>query len=561
MRLRLRDAGQRPISNAVDITNYVMLELGQPLHAFDLDRIADETIVVRCAAEGERLTTLDGVERTLSAEDLLIAGIDEPLGLAGVMGGGDSEVSAATDRVLIEVAHFEPTRVLLSGKRHALRTEAVARFERGVDPEMPPVASDRAATLLARLGGGTVVGGFVDEHPSPPELPVIELPAAEAERLLGVAIPATDQAGYLRRLGFTVVDGDPMTVTVPPYRVYDVSRRADLIEEIARLYGYNEIPARLSIGNGGGLSAEERLRRRTASAMAGAGFFEVMNFDWVAGSDLDALGLDPGDPRLSPVRIRNPMNEEQEYLRTTLVPGLLGNLRRSAQRNRPDAAVFEIGTVFLRTDADLPEQPKHLGFAATGNRSSSLLDGGDRFDARDAVGTMEVLGRVLRVPLRLEQRPVAGLHPGRSVEVLVDGSVVGFAGEVDPDVATVWDLERRVIVGEVDLGALGVAVPEDFEVPSPYPPAVFDLAFDVAEEVAAGDVLAAVRRGAGPDLEALDVFDVFRGAPLEADRKSIAVRLSMRNPERTLTDEEIAPVRAAIEREVADAVGGVLRGG
>jgi phenylalanyl-tRNA synthetase beta chain len=561
MRLRLRDAGQRPISNLVDITNYVMLEVGQPLHAFDLDKITDETIVVRLAEDGEHLTTLDDVDRTMSGDDLLIAGVDEPLGLAGIMGGGDSEVSESTTRVLIEVAHFEPTRVLLSGKRHALRTEAVARFERGVDPDLPPLTSDRAATLVTRLAGGTVVGGFVDEHPTPPPEITIDLPDAEFERLIGIPLPVEQQAAYLRRLGFGVEGTDPMRVSVPTHRVYDVTRPADLVEEIARVHGYDEVPIRLTIGTGGGLGPDESMERTLRSLMVGAGYYEVMDFDWLSGDDLAALGLPEGDPRLDPIRIRNPLNEEQEFMRTTMVPGLLDGLRHSASRNRPDARFFEIGSVYLRGGDPLPDQPKRLGFAATGARPSTPLDPAGTYDASDAVGVVEMLGDALGVDLELEQEAIAGMHPGRAARVTLGGEAIGVVGELDPAVAGRWDLDGRVIVGEIDVASLITDEITPFGVPSQYPPVVFDLAFDLAEAVPAGSLVVAIRASAGGDLERVEVFDVFRGSPLDEGRKSVAVRLTMRSKERTLTDEEIAPVRAAITARVADDLGGVLRGG
>ena len=560
MRLRLRNAGVRPISNIVDISNYVMLEFGQPLHAFDLDRIAEEKIIVRPAAEGEVLRTLDGVERTLTSDDLLIAGIDQPLGLAGVMGGGDSEVSDTTSRVLIEVAHFEPTGVLLTGKRHAVRTEAVARFERGVDPELPPVASARAAMLIAEFGGGSVVGGFVDEYPNPVERVTVELPAAEAGRLLGVEIADVDQAAYLRRLGFEVAGDDPMTVLIPTFRP-DVTRPADLVEEIARVHGYNEIPSRLPIGPGGGLSAGQKAVRAVRAIMVGAGFFEIMSFDFLGIGEIEALDLAPDDLRRDPVRIRNPLNEEQEYLRTTLLPGLLSGLRRTAQRNRPDAALFEIGSVFRRGGGELPDQPHHLGFVATGRRSGLSRETAGMFDAFDALGVIEVLADSMGIRARIEQSEVPGLHPGRSGVVLGSDGEIGFVGELDPDVGRHWDLTGRVIVAELALNALFGAGDALFAIPSPYPPVVFDLAFDLADEVPSARLVDEVRAAAGEDLERIEIFDVFKGEQLAAGRKSVAVRLTMRNAERTLTDDETVGMRERISGQVADELGGTLRGG
>ena len=560
MRLRLRDVGVRSISNVVDVSNYVMLEFGQPLHAFDLDRIPEETIVVRLATDGERLTTLDGVERILSSEDLVIAGVEEPLGLAGIMGGGDSEVSGSTTRALIEVAHFEPTRVLLSGKRHALRTEAVARFERGVDPELPPVASARAAMLTAELGGGTVVGGFVDEYPNRFEPAIVDLPDHEAERLLGIDLSVAQQTEYLQRLGFEIEGSDPMRVTVPSYRP-DVTRAADVVEEIVRIHGYNEIPSRLVIGRGGGLTAEQTAARAVRAVMVGSGFYEILSFDFLGLGEIEALQLDADDPRLAPVRIRNPLNEEQEYLRTTLLPGLLAGLRRSSQRNRPDAALFEMGSVFLRGDGDLPDQPKHMAFVATGSRSGSALDDAGNYAAEDAIGAVEVLLGALGIEGSIVQQPVAGLHPGRSGLVMSGDVQLGVVGELDPAVAATWDLSGRVVVGEFDLAALIPPAATPFAPPSPYPPVVFDLAFDVPDDLSVAELLAVVNGGAGEDLERLAVFDVFRGSPLAEGRKSFAVRLTMRNGERTLTDDELVPIRDLITGRVRDDLGGSLRGG
>jgi phenylalanyl-tRNA synthetase beta chain len=497
----------------------------------------------------------------MTAEDLLIAGVDEPLGLAGVMCGGDSEVSEETTRVLIEVAHFEPTRVLLSGKRHSLRTEAVARFERGVDPDLPPLTSARAATLVVQLAGGTVVGGFIDEHPTPPPEITIDLPDGEFERLIGVPLTVERQAAYLARLGFSVEASGPMRVSVPSHRVYDVTRPADLVEEIARVHGYDAVPRRLTMGIGGGLGPDETMERRLRRFMVGAGYFEVMDFDWLSSDDLAALDLPDGDPRLDPVRIRNPLNDEQEYLRTTMIPGLLDGLRHTASRNRPDARFFEIGSVYLRGGGALPDQPTRLGFAATGKRPASSLEQGGTYDAGDAVGLVELLAEALGLEMALRQEPVAGMHPGRSATVVLGDDDIGFVGEIDPDVAARWDLGDRVIVGEVDVAPLTTGAVTPFAAPSAYPPVVFDLAFDLAEDVAGGSVIGAIREAAGEDLERADIFDVFRGAPLDEGRKSIAVRLTMRNSERTLTDEEIAPVRDAITARVADDLGGTLRGG
>ena len=351
-----------------------------------------------------------------------------------------------------------------------------------------------------------------------------------------------------------------MRVVVPTFRP-DVTRPADLVEEIARVHGYDEIPSRLPIGPGGGLSASEKALRSVRAVMVGAGFFEIMSFDFLGFEEIAALGMAAEDPRLDPIRIRNPLNEEQECLRSTLLPGLLSGLRRTAQRNRPDAALFEIGSVFQRGPEDLPAQPRHIGLAATGRRAGSPLEDSGEFDVFDAVGALTVLGESLGVPLTIEQSPVPGLHPGRSGLVRAGDAEIGFVGELDPDAASHWDLEGRVIVAEVALQPLLRPAVAAFRPPSPFPPVVFDLAFDLGDEVSAAALVKEARAGAGEDLEKIEIFDVFRGDPLEEGRKSIAIRLTMRNASRTLTDEEVAPVREEISGRVAERLGGQLRGG
>jgi len=562
MRLRLRDAGMRPISNVVDITNYVMLEYGQPIHAFDLDLVPEETLVIRRARAGERLVTLDGLERALEPDDLLVAGPEEALAIAGVMGGGSSEVRDATTRILLEVAHFRAPGVLLTGKRLGLRSEAGARFERGVDPELPPLVSARAAALLAELAGGEVLDGFIDVYPEPIAPAVVPLPAGEAERLLGVAIEPETIASLLTRLGFAVVGDDPLVVTVPTYRP-DVTRPADLVEEIARLYGFDNIPGRLPRGVGEGLPVWEQRRRLVRRTLVGAGYHEIMTYSFLGADAITALHFPEEDPRRSLVPVRNPLSEEEGYLRSTLLPAVLGALRGNAARGRADAAVFEMGRVFLRGDADLPDQPQRLAFAAIGRGPGVLWEAGNATrDARDAVGVWETLATALRADFTIEPATGAPFHPGRCGRVRVGNTVLGAVGELHPEVAAAFDLGGRVAVGEIDLGPLLESPPRwRFATPSAFPPMVFDLAFELEEAVAAAPVLATIRAAAGPGLEHLEIFDLFTGPPLAEGHKSIAVRLTFRDPARTLTDEDLVPVREAIAAAVAGEWSGRLRGG
>ncbi len=562
MAMRLRSAGIRPINNVVDVTNYVMLETGQPLHAFDLDQVSAETIVVRRAAPGETLTTLDGIVRNLAPEDLVIASPTAPLGLAGVMGGGDSEVSSTTTRVLLEAANFEPTGVLLTGKRHGLRTEAVARFERGVDPALPPIASARATDLIVALGGGTAVGELVDDHPGVAAPRVVSLPVGEVERLLGIRLLAAEIGGLLRRLGFGVAGGDPLQVTVPSYRP-DVSRPADLVEEVARLHGLDAIPSTLPHGPAAGLPHWERRRRLLRATMIGAGYSEILSFDFLGQDRLERLRLAADDPRLRPLRVRNPLNDEQGALRTTLLPGLFDALRTNVARHLDDPALFEIGTVFLQAPGEpIPDQPAHLGFAAIGSQPGASWQPRTARDAFDATGLVETLAAATGIALRVEPATEPGFHPGRCARVIAGTRRVGVVGEVHPEVAAAWDLSGRVVAGELAVAPFLEPTPRsDFAVPSGLPPVVFDLAFDIAREVSAGALTAAIREGAGSLLEEASVFDVFTGPPLDPGRKSAAVRLVFRHPERTMTDDDMIPLRAAIVARVGDLVGGKLRGG
>ena len=514
---------------------------------------------MRRARSGETLRTLDGADRDLVEDDLVISGPDDALGLAGIMGGESSEVSEGTTRVLVEVAHFDPVGVLLSGKRHALRSEAVSRFERGVDPLLPPIASARAAELMIEIAGAEAAPGFIDEYPTEWLPPEVLLPEGEAERLLGIPIDSSVSADYLRRLGFEVVGDGALEVKVPSFRP-DVTRPADLVEEIARIHGYDRIPARLPFGRGGLVPDWLRRERRLRDLLTGAGYAEVWNFDFLDLDDLVALGLPEGDPRLATVELRNPLSEEQSRLRTTLLPGLLHGIATNQARNLSEAALFEMGTVFFRSDGELPEQPGRLAFAAVGRVAPGDLADARIRDARDASGLMAMIGRALRRDVRLEQAVSPGYHPGRAARVLLDEEEIGVVGELHPGVAERFDIVGPVAMGEIALGPLAHRV-HQFAPPSVFPPVVFDLAFDLDDAVAAGRLLEVIAAAAGSLLEDLVVFDVFRGDPLAAGRKSVAVRLTFRHPERTLVDDELVPVREAITTSVDDELGGQLRGG
>ncbi|MDF1597420.1 MAG: phenylalanine--tRNA ligase subunit beta [Acidimicrobiia bacterium] len=563
MQLRLRASDVRPINNVVDITNYVLLELGQPLHAFDLDEVADEKIVVRRAHSGETIRTLDGVERDLDVLDLMICDGRGILAFAGIMGGEDSEVTDSTTRVLIEAAHFHAPSVMFSSKRHSLRTEASARFERGVDPNLPGLAAARAARLMVDLAGGEALADVKDNYPSVITPWQIDLEPGEVERILGIPFSPALIAELLTRLHMEVEGESPITVTVPTNRP-DLTRPIDLIEEIARLYGYDRFPETLPSGPAGGLSADQQRDRRLRDIMVGLGVHEAQTMSFLGQTELDGLNLPIDDPRRAAIRVRNPLREEEAYLRTTLLPNLLKAVQYNVSHGLPDVALFEVGRVFLAEpdpdDARIPHQPVRLGFVAVGRTGPfGLHSSPRRTDVYTATGLARALLTGLGIPCDLRQSTPAGFHPGRAAEVLVGGERVGVVGELHPAVGRAFGLEGRVAAGELDLAQLS-AGRWQLDAPSTYPRVEFDLAFVVDESTAASALVQAATDAAGDWLEEVAVFDEFRGPSLGDGKKSIAIRLVFRAPDHTLTNEELAPHREQIIAAVIDATGGRLRG-
>ncbi len=560
MRRRLTLAGVRPISNVVDASNYAMIEMGHPTHAFDRQRLGD-TVIVRRAADSETIVTLDGIERTLLANDIVVADAAKPVAIAGVMGGAETEVREGTTAILIEAAYWEPPSVLLTSKRLGLRSEASARFERGMDPTFCQTAADRVAQLLEETAGATAIDTPLDAYPGRVPLREIHLALSEIPRHLGIELSAAVVTGFLERLGFAVGGSDPLRVTVPARRP-DVAQSIDLIEEIARMHGFDGIPDRLATGFGGGLPIEEQNLRRLRSVLVGAGYNEALTFSFIGAADLDALALPADDPRRDGITVINPLRDEEGVMRTTLLPGLLKAAGENAARKLPSVSLFETGKVFLRGDDVIPDQPERVAFVATGSRNGDWEASGHEVGIRDATGVWELLAREMRIPdpgVRGAQVP--GLHPGRAAEVTIAGVDAGIVGQVHPRVVAAFGLTGRVIAGELDLDALLVhRQPWVYAAPSQHPPVIFDLAFDVDTRVPAVDITAAIGSAGGDLLESQAIFDVFSGPPLPEGRKSIAVRLTLRAHGRTLTDEEVAPLRRSIARDVEAGTGAILRG-
>jgi phenylalanyl-tRNA synthetase beta chain len=576
MQRRLVAAGMRPVSNIVDVTNYVMLETGNPTHAYDLARLAGPRIEVRTVRGEETLTTLDGEHRTLDPDDLLICDASGPIALAGVMGGEPTEIGASTTDVLMEVANFTARTVLRTARRHRMSTEGSYRWAREVPPETVPLAAGRCADLIVELAGGEVTGG-VDHYPSPQRRESIRLRTVRARGYLGVDLHAHGQAEALEAIGCEVSMGDDDTLTVsPPAYRPDLRQEVDLYKEIARIYGYDKIPSRVpSASTVGGRDPQDDAIRAVRRALAGAGWTEVLTLPFSAPEDLERLGLPADDPRRSPVALVNPLSMEESVLRTTLLTGLFRVVVRNVNRQASDLALFETGRVFLpptpeEPGADggpngvtLPAEPHMLGLVACGDFMTARFDGPSRaVDFFDLLGAVEVARRAIGRD-RLETAPATALpyHPGRAARVAVDGIDLGVVGELHPRVIAAYDLPARTVAGELRLDRLcaGGIRPVRAPHPSPLPGLRLDVAVLVDESVPAAAVEAAVVEGAGPNLVACRLFDVFRGPQLGAGRKSLAYSLRLDDPTRQLTDTDEQAAIESVATAVADRVGGLLR--
>ena len=553
LRGRLIAAGMRPISNVVDVTNYVMLMTAQPLHAFDLDKLPGGQVIVRTAREGERMTTLDGVERSFDSLTVLVCDRDRPSGIAGIMGGQVSEVAPETTRVLLEVATWDGFNILRTSSLLGLRSDASARFEKRLHPELALRAQRIASRLLVGLAGARLVPGTIDVATEPPPAHVVPLRGGRCDSLLGIAVERSEAGQGLGRLGFAVEDvGErDLSATVPFHRHYDVTREVDLVEEVGRLHGFDRLPRTLPADpdRAGGLSREQALRRRAEDVLRDLGYDQVTSWAFVDGGLAERLRLPAQDPRRDAVAIANPISEEHAWMRTTLLGGLLDAARHNMARDAERVAIFESARAYLRdaapaTDGQLegrfagrfaaPAQEPHrvaallvgeLGPPSWRRRPASGADAPGFYALK---GTIEVLAAHLGAELALAAAPQPFLHPGRAAEVAIGGSPAGWLGE------------------------------ERFEDVTTFPAVLQDLAVTVPDEVPAERVRAAVGEGGGELLVGAEVFDLYRGKQLGAGRKSLALRLEFRAPDRTLTAAEVGELRDQIRAEL-DRIGGSLR--
>ena len=546
---RLLAVGQRPINAVVDLSNYVMFELGQPNHTYDLDLVPGGELGVRIAHRGEQLTTLDGVERTLTTYDgVIVNRDDEAIGLAGVMGGASTEISADTRSVLLEAAWWDPMTIARTARRLGLRSEASARFERGADPDIIPMALDRFAELAAALGA-TTSPGVIDALGNRPEPITVRVRTPRVNAILGTDLGTDEMTALLEPIGFacqTGGDSQEFEVGIPSWRL-DSATEIDVIEEVGRLYGYSNIARTVPVTEQAGtLTPQQQDRRGIRALLTGMGISEAMPLPFLAPGDLARAGL--GDDGIT---VTNPLVAEESIMRTSLRPGLLKAVAYNAARRTTGVSLFEIGRINPGGGGDLPDEREHLAVILAGQEATA------------ATALWRRLARHLAVTQPgVVNGPVDGLHPSRSGQVLADGQPVGALGEIDPQVLDAYEIDERVAWLEVDLGALleadrGLA---PYRAPSRYPSSDIDLAFTVPDEVSADEVAATIAQAGGELLASVALFDVFRSEQLGEGCRSLAYTLRFEASDRTLNDAEVAGARQTCIAAVTDAHNATLRG-
>jgi phenylalanyl-tRNA synthetase beta chain len=560
IRRRLDLAGVRPISNVVDASNYAMIEFGYPTHAFDVDRLGD-TIVVRLARDGETITTLDDQERILTSEDIVVTDGSRPVAIGGVMGGASTEVHDGTTDVFIEAAYWNPPNILMTSKRLGLRSEASGRFERGADPSFCPSGADRVAQLLSLTAGGTPAPLPVDVNPGDITPWTIVYPLSDTPRTLGIELSSEETTSLLERLTFGVEGSDPLTVTVPTRRP-DVRKPIDLVEEIARLHGFAGIPDTVPSGPGGGLPTSERRLRTLRDIVVGSGLSEILTFSFIGADDLEHLYPDDPGSVARAIAVVNPLNETEGVMRTSLIPGLLKAASTNIGRRLPSATLFEIGKVFLPGTKKIPDQPDRLGFILAGKPDAQWHTARRDFDIYDGAGIVDLVAAQMGIPdMHLVQSARPPFHAGRCADIVAGGTRIGTVGEIAPSIAASFGLTGRVVLAEIDIAELVADRGHwQYAIPSNFPPVVFDMAFATPDTVPAGAVLDAATSAAGDLLEHIQLFDVFAGESVGEGLVSYAINFRLRARDRTLTDEEVGPIRKTIADTVVDATGATLRG-
>lgn len=553
---RLMAAGVRPLNNVVDITNYVLMEYGQPLHAFDYDALGTGEILVRLANDGEKITTLDGQERELTKENLVITNGKEAVAVAGVMGGLDSEVTDTTTTVVIESAYFEGQSIRQTAKSLGLRSEASARYEKGIDPNRVIPAAERAAQLLAELAGGEVLEGtvMVDELEKEPTRVVVSPDFVNAR--LGMKISLNEMVSILKRLKFTVETANGLLFIDVPTRRQDVKIEEDVVEEIARLYGYDEIPATLPVdeGKSGGLTHYQAKRRIVHHLMQGIGLEQALTYSLTS----DDLSQKYAIETAQTTRLLMPMSEERSTLRQSILPHLIEAVTYNVSRQQDTVALYEIGSVFLgQTEEGLPHEEEHIAIALTGDWLNHKWQGENKkVDFFVLKGILEAMFAKLDIEGRisLETAVIDGMHPGRTAKVLLDNKSIGFLGQIHPSEQKAQGI-KETYVAELNIEALLNTIIEPLKyVPVPRFPSVSrDIALVVNSAVKAGDLEEIIRRAGGDLLKDIHVFDLYEGDKMDAGKKSLAFTLTYQTPERTLTDEEVVGAHDQVLKELTEA--------
>ena len=569
MRRRLEACGMRAINNVVDVTNYVLLEMGQPLHAFDLKLLDQEKIVVKRANPGTSFTTLDDKERKLPEDALMICDGCKPIALAGIMGGLNTEVSEQTTRILLESAYFTPAGILRTSKKMGIRTESSQRFEKGVDPEGVPRALNRAAQLLAELAGGEINPGSIDNYPNPiPPPPTITLNTSRSNSILGTKLTGDDIAQTLRDLTFTVHEGsdDTISVTPPSFRV-DIRESIDLIEEVARLRGYDKIPAILPrvISQPPVKNSAALLEKKTKEALIQHGYNEIITYSFISPLDLQNLQLNAEDQRLKTIALLNPLSEDQSTMRTTLMPGLLSTARKNIFQNNSNLKLFEMGPVFFRQgNQQLPQEVKMVAGLVTGlYQEESWNSDGRTIDFYDLKGCVETLLHLLHIR-NFSFSPSEGspfLHRGNALDLMVNEQKVGFVGEILPQVLDTFQLSQKAYAFELSLALLLPDFSEQrtFRPLPKYPPVYRDIALVLDDTIPAQTVSDTMEKFKNKYIEEIKIFDYYKGTSLAPGKKSLAYRLKYQAYDHTLTDREVNALHEQLINNLHQELGAVLR--
>ena len=560
---RLASVGIGVINNIVDVTNFVLMEYGQPLHAFDYHKLTENRIVVRRAREGEHITTLDEVERELTPDMLVIADAEQPVALAGIMGGYDSEITESTCDVLLESAYFNPSSVRATAKALGISTEASYRFERGADPGVVLAALDRASQLIVELAGGTICEGVVDVYPGQLPLTEIQLRPERVNFVLGTTLEASEMVQILNRLGFDVdATGDIYHVTVPTFRA-DIAREIDLIEEIARVHGYDNIPTTLPKGDipVPAQDPKTEIRKRIKHFLLAAGMMEAVNYSFCDPNCFDKIRLNPDDPLRNTLRLQNPLSPEMSVLRTTLTPGLLANAQHNRNHQIDTIALFEIGGVFVHDGEE--KEPERVAGVLAGQIGEGVYSDPyrppDFFDIKGLVEEMlEVCGVV---DWTLQKTDTPTFHPGRNAEVLLGDKRIGVFGEVHPEVLENYDLPYKAYLFEFDLECLtDVAIfAKRFEPISVYPKVARDLAIVVDKEILSDMPTALIYTTGGDSVDSVRLFDVYEGEQVPKGKKSLAYTITYHSATETLTDKAVNALHDEVVKGLNRELGAELR--